>query len=298
MLYAAGAVGVLIGREGNVRQMVTITKENFSLEQICQSGQCFRMEQLTEGSYSLVALGRYLRMEQEGQRISFHCSQEEFDTLWKDYFDLDTDYGRMIVSVKEEDTYLKAAAAYGSGVRILRQELWEMIISFIISQQNNIKRIRKCIDLLCRAYGEEQQTEWGSTYFTFPTPRALAAAELEDLYRCNLGYRSRYVKETAVCVVKGLVDLERVTALAADGAASGWEEVYQELKKLCGVGDKVAACICLFSLHHLDAFPVDTHIARVMKERYPKGFPFEAYPGYAGVLQQYIFYYDLYRSKM
>ncbi len=275
--------------------MVRIEKEHFSLRQICESGQCFRLELLeeTEGQrgkvsrrYGLVAFGKYLMVSQCGSYVEFFCSREEFDSIWKGYFDLTEDYGRLIASIDPGDDYLCRAAAFGSGIRILRQDLWEMIISFIISQQNNIKRIRRCIELLCRTYGIKEKTPKGDTYYTFPTPEALMGASLDDLYACNLGYRSRYIKETARMVCEGEADLVKIRKM-------DYKEAVQELKKLCGVGEKVANCICLFALHQTDAFPVDTHINKVLKKQYPDGFPFDKYPGYGGSLQQYIFYYDL-----
>ena len=161
-----------------------------------------------------------------------------------------------------------------------------MIVSFLISQQNNIRRIRKCIDLLCRSYGEERQTENGRIYHDFPDAKVLCEVPLEDLYACNLGYRSRYIHETSLSIARGEVDLEAVKAM-------GHEEARAELLKLCGVGVKVAECICLFALHQTEAFPVDTHINKALGRWYPGGFPFERYKGYEGTLQQYIFYYDL-----
>lgn len=271
--------------------MVRITKDYFSIRQICESGQCFRLERL-EGEdgfdeiYGLTALGRYLEIRQKGNEITFDCSSREFDRVWKNYFDLEEDYGKIIGSIDPQDAYLLRAADYGSGIRILRQDLWEMIVSFLISQQNNIKRIRKCIDLLCRTYGEERQTENGRVYHDFPSAEALSGVPLEDLYACNLGYRSRYIHETSLSIVRGEVDLEAVKAM-------GHEEAREKLLKLCGVGVKVAECICLFALHQTQAFPVDTHINRVLNTWYAQGFPFERYKGYAGTLQQYIFYYDL-----
>lgn len=279
--------------------MITIENEYFSIRQICESGQCFRLELLEETEdqdgkvirrYGLPAFGKYLEISQCGRHVNLFCSQEEFDSVWKDYFDLAEDYGSLIASIDPEDVYLCRAAAFGSGIRILRQDLWEMIISFIISQQNNIKRIRHCIDLLCRRYGIEQKTPKGDSYFTFPAPEVLMAARLEDLYACNLGYRSRYVKNTACAVSRGEVDLGAIGGMDHKGAV-------EELRKLSGVGEKVANCICLFALHQTDAFPVDTHINKVLREQYPEGFPFEKYPGYGGSLQQYIFYYDLMNGK-
>ncbi|MBD5396145.1 MAG: DNA glycosylase [Lachnospiraceae bacterium] len=266
--------------------MINIEKQYFSLKQISESGQCFRLEQLGNERYGLTALGRYLEAQENQEEISFFCSREEFESVWKDYFDLGRDYGKIIACVEEEDDYLRKAVCYGSGIRILKQDLWEMIISFIISQQNNIKRIRKCIDYLCRKYGEEKRTEEGKIYYTFPSPEKLANVPLEDLYACNLGYRSRYIQKTARSVAEGELDLRIVQSMEYDVAKS-------ELLKLYGIGEKVADCICLFALHQLDAFPRDTHINKVLERQYTEGFPFEKYRGFAGVLQQYIFYYDL-----
>ncbi|MDE7333829.1 MAG: 8-oxoguanine DNA glycosylase [Lachnospiraceae bacterium] len=269
--------------------MVVITKDYFSIRQICESGQCFRLEKLGEEGvdrYGLTALGRYLEIGQTQNEIQFDCPEEEFKQVWRSYFDLDEDYGKIMGLIDERDAYLLEAAAFGRGIRILRQDLWEIIISFIISQQNNIKRIRKCIGLLCQKYGEKKVTERGISYYDFPSPQVLALASLEDLYACNLGYRSRYIRETALSVLRGEVDLARVSTM-------DYQAAKEELMKLCGVGTKVAECICLFALHQTDAFPIDTHINKVLARQYPDGFPFGRYKGYAGTIQQYIFYYDL-----
>lgn len=272
--------------------MVSITKDHFSIRQICESGQCFRLERLDEKKdiYGLTAMGRYLEIRQEENKISFDCSPQEFEQVWKNYFDLEEDYGKIIASIDKEDSYLLRAADYGSGIRILRQDLWEMIISFLISQQNNIKRIRKCIMLLCQNYGEKRQTQKGQYYYDFPSAEVLVAAPLEDLYACNLGYRSRYIHETSLSVARGDVDLDAVKVMDHDEAKG-------ELMKLCGVGVKVAECICLFALHQTEAFPIDTHIHKALTAWYPQGFPFERYKGYEGTLQQYIFYYDLMANR-
>ncbi len=266
--------------------MITIQSENFSMAQICASGQNFRMEECGNNRYCLVALGRYLEAIQEGSNISFDCSPEEFDSVWKTYFDLETDYAAIISGIDQTDKYLTAAAEYGKGIRILRQDLWEVMVSFLISQQNNIKRIRKCIRLLCENYGEKRTSQKGVAYFDFPTPDSLAKAQVEDLYACGLGYRSRYLYETANSVVHDEINLDKLWELDYDAAK-------KELVKLCGIGTKVADCICLCALHKTDAFPKDTHINKVLSAQYPDGFPFEKYGQNSGILQQYLFYYHL-----
>lgn len=266
--------------------MITVKNEFFSLEQIAVSGQCFRMDRLDDGRYCVIAADRYLCASQNGDMVSFECAEKEYEEFWKHYFDLDTDYGRYIAAIDKKDSYLMAAAEAGKGIRILNQDLWEMIVSFIISQQNNIPRIKKCISNICRAYGKHMTASDGTCYYSFPEPGALACLEEDALMECNLGYRSKYVVRTARDIDSGKFDMENLFKC-------GYGEARERLLKLYGVGGKVADCICLFALHKIDAFPIDTHIKQVLAEHYSQGFPFERYEGFAGVLQQYIFYYDL-----
>lgn len=272
--------------------MVNVKTADLSIQQISESGQCFRLNRIAGERYALVAFGKYLEIEQRGNELLFSCTQEEYDEIWQQYFDMENDYGLYRNAVPAEDAYLLEAASFGSGIRILRQDLWEMLISFIISQQNNIKRIRKCIETLCERYGERITLEdadiTGSTavYYAFPDVQALAQASEEELRACNLGYRSRYIVGTVNSILSGEVDLEAVKRM-------DYVQAKAELLKLSGVGEKVADCICLFGLHHMDAFPVDTHIRKAVETHYPAGFPFDRYSGCAGVIQQYIFYYDL-----
>lgn len=169
--------------------MIKTNLSHFSIKQISESGQCFRMNQIAENRYALIAFGRYLEVEQKGEELLFACTQEEYDGMWREYFDLDNDYGQYRSTVPEQDLYLAEAMAFGSGIRILHQDVWEMLISFIISQQNNIRRIRKCIETLCERYGRKmcvansgavadasdggkeadgENTGNSKTYYTFP----------------------------------------------------------------------------------------------------------------------------------
>lgn len=266
--------------------MIEQIVDNFDLAQICQSGQCFRMNAQGEKRYSLVAGGYYLEVEQQGGKCIFYCDRAEFEDFWMGYFDLATDYASYMGRIAPGDSYLRGAAEFGSGIRILRQDLWEMIVSFLISQQNNIVRIRRCIENICTEYGEKLVSDRGQVYHAFPTPQALAGLKEDALMECNLGYRSKYVVRTARSVADGECDLEAIRRLP-------YPEAREELLKLYGVGEKVADCICLFALHHLEAFPVDTHIRQAMEAHYSQGFPMKRYEGCQGVLQQYIFYYEL-----
>ena len=252
--------------------MVEQRISHLSFSQICRSGQCFRMRECRDGVFEVIAGNRRLEVRQDGERCIFDCTQEVFDSFWKNYFDLDTDYSRYLERINPRDQYLVQAAAAGWGVRILRQDLWEMIVTFLISQQNNITRIRRCVENICEKYGQRCEDENGVVYYGFPER--------------NLGYRSKYVVRTAKRIALGDFDLEAVKAMSYSRAKPC-------LMTLFGVGEKVADCICLFSLHQLQAFPVDTHIRQVLDIHYKRGFPNRRYRGIQGVMQQYIFYYEL-----
>ena len=285
--------------------MVTIENNCFSIPQICESGQCFRLDAVSEDTYELLAGSRYLKIRVRenpseaadkdenanahtyayGETI-LYCMQEEYETFWKEYFDLSVSYSDYIDQIDAQDDYLKSAAAFGSGIRILRQDTWEMIITFILSQQNNIPRIKGLIRTLSERYGKRRETPDGKVYYTFPGAEELSQATEEELRELKLGYRSRYICQTAKMIAGGEIDLDALKEME-------YMEARTELMRLSGIGGKVADCICLFALHQMDAFPVDTHIKKVLELHYPGGFPFERYKGCAGVMQQYIFYYDL-----
>lgn len=275
-----------------MRKMVKREIPDFDLYQICRSGQCFRMTATDDGRVQILAGARFLEAER-GERENewlFSCGEEEFEQFWAPYFDLEQDYGRWISAVNPNDRYLQAAVRCGSGIRILRQDLWEMIVSFLISQQNNITRIRRCIENICGAYGESMTDGNGAHWHAFPTPQALAGLDEDTLKACNLGYRSKYVVRAAKSVRSGEIDLDAVGRM-------NYKEAREELLKLFGVGEKVADCICLFSLHHLQAFPVDTHIRQALDAHYKRGFPNRRYRGFQGVMQQYMFYYELFGKE-
>ena len=287
--------------------MVTIENNCFSIPQICESGQCFRLDAVSEDTYELLAGSRYLKIRIRenpaeaagGEKNAYahgepnahgetilYCTQEEYETFWKEYFDLSASYSDYIARIDRQDDYLKSAAEFGSGIRILRQNTWEMIITFILSQQNNIPRIKGLIRTLCEKYGERRETPDGRVYDTFPRAEELAQATEEELRELKLGYRSKYICQTAKMIAGGDIDLDALREME-------YPQARTELMRLSGIGGKVADCICLFALHQMDAFPVDTHINKVLERHYPDGFPFERYQGCAGVMQQYIFYYDL-----
>ena len=266
--------------------MTERTIPDFDLDQIARSGQCFRFRPLGERHYALVAGGRYLEVSQQGQTVRFDCPEDEFEAVWRPYFDLDADYGRYKSAVAKRDKYLQSAVAAAGGLRILRQELWETIVCFIISQQNNIARITKCVENLCLLFGETCYNKSKQVYNAFPSAERLAACTADELAPIRLGYRAKYIVAAARQVASGEVDLDAVRRM-------DYAHAKAELMRLTGVGVKVAECICLFALHHIDAFPIDTHIRQMLDAHYPKGFPLRRYRGFAGVMQQYTFYYEL-----
>ncbi len=280
----------------------------FHIDQIADSGQCFRMVPYGAG-YSVISGSHFLVISQQEQTVTFSCAEEEF-SFWEQYFDLETDYQTFIDSVSPEDTYLKQAAKYGSGIRILRQDLWEMILTFIISQQKTIPNIRALVELLSVRYGTRLEIpenlripDGPACYYTFPSPQQLSHAALKDLLVLKLGYRAKYIKQVCEDACEGRLDLPRLTCMDYLSALT-------YLKQFYGIGEKVANCVCLFGLHHIDAFPVDTWIKKILLSQYapqtrlPEGLAetkvydlliqryFSRYKGFAGVMQQYIFYYE------
>lgn len=267
-----------------------INNKNFNLKQIADSGQCFRMNPISDNKYGLIAFGRYIELEQiEEDIVEINCNNEDYVGIWKNYFDIDYDYGWIVDSLKEgRDEFLKEAATWGSGIRILRQEPFEMLISFIISQNKNIPSIKACIERICQGYGKKLiDDKTGKTYYTFPTAEKLANAKQDDLRALKLGYRDEYIIGAARRVLNGEIDFDYLKTCSH-------EEAVETLKKIRGIGDKVANCISLFGLHHIEAFPIDIWMKRVLSDIYDNKFDPGRYQGYAGIVQQYMFYYIRY----
>jgi N-glycosylase/DNA lyase len=267
-----------------------IQSNNFSLKQIADSGQCFRMNLVSDNKYSLIAHRRAIELTQlTHDTIEINCSNEDYELLWKDYFDIEFNYEEIVKYLIEgEDEFLKRAAAFGSGLRIVKQEPFEALISFIISQNKNIPAIKNSIERLCELYGELQDYDEDpgniKQFYAFPTPEALASAKKEDLKKTGIGYRDEYVIKAAQAVYRGDLDLNKLK----NGSI---EEALKEMKCLFGVGEKVANCVSLYGLHHIDAVPIDLWIARILKDVYDNVFDWDRYKGYAGIVQQYMFLY-------
>lgn len=250
---------------------------NFDLAQTLDCGQAFRWSEC-DGRWSGIAGGRYIELYQENGSIVIEgATPEDFYSFWSHYFDLERDYGAIIESVSTNDT-VRAAAEYGGGIRILNQEPWEALCSFIISQNNNIPRIKGIIERLCEGFGEK--TEGG---YTFPSAKKIATLTLEDLAPLRCGFRAKYILDAARRVAEGEIILENLKGIDFDTAQS-------ELMRIKGVGPKVADCTLLFGLGHIEAFPKDVWIKRALEEYFGGELP-ECAREYAGIVQQYIFYY-------
>lgn len=269
--------------------MITLQLTNFCPAQIADSGQCFRFQKTEDCAYRLIA-GKHVlqvRKKENGECI-FDCSRTEFDRLWKPYFDLDTDYAAFIAKVPSSDLFLSSAVKAGSGIRILRQDPWEMLITFIISQRKNIPAIKSAVELLSQKFGEPIG-DFSPPVFSFPSAKALAAQSPEILRGCGLGYRADYIYKAACMVASGQINLAAAAALDDDA-------LFALLLTIPGVGVKVANCVLLFGFHRIGAFPRDVWINRIIDEEYGGSFAPEQYSGRAGVIQQYMFYYARYRT--
>jgi len=265
-----------------------ICRDDFDLVKIFECGQCFRWNMDEKGVYTGVALGKAARIRMENDRIYISGTVEDFEKIWYRYFDFGRNYAE-IRSKLQVDDYMKDASAYGAGIRILNQDRWEGLCSFIISQCNNIPRIKKIVETLCRCFGDETELD-GEKFYTFPSAAKIAKLQVEDLAPLRCGYRAPYIIDAAKAVASGEVDLDRL----AEGSV---ENAISVLKKMNGIGDKVANCVVLFSLQMLSAFPIDVWMKKAIDEHYGKGFDVKIFGEYAGIAQQYMFYYQRERDK-
>ena len=253
--------------------------KNFDLAMTLDCGQAFRWKE-DNGVWSGVAFGKRLKISKENESIVFFdTSKEDFENIWSDYFDFSRDYGKIIDDIKS-DEILKKASDFGYGIRILNQEPFETLCSFIISQNNNIPRIKGIIDRLCKKYGQKIDDD----LYSFPDAETLSKLTVDDLSDIRMGFRAKYIIDASQKVASGEVNLSDLFSLDTDTART-------ELMKIKGVGPKVADCTLLFSLKHFDAFPKDVWIKRAVEVLFPQGLP-ECANGYKGIVQQYIFYYS------
>lgn len=272
--------------------MIKISSEYLDMRKIADSGQVFRFNKTDDGSYDLIANNKHLRIQKliDNKDINIYeldCSEEDYNKIWKDYFDIDTDYSIYTDDLDENDVYLQKACEYSKGIRILRQDKWEMLISFIISQRKSIPAIKSSIEKMAVNLGEEIDDR----IYAFPKPQEILSADDTVLETCGLGYRLPYIRAAARDVIENGVDLYDSDNLSD-------EELLEKLKEFKGVGVKVANCVLLFGYHRIGAFPIDVWVEKILNNHYDGTFPMERYKGYAGVLQQYMFFYEREKSNV
>ncbi|MBO6230334.1 MAG: DNA-3-methyladenine glycosylase 2 [Ruminiclostridium sp.] len=251
------------------------------LRQTLESGQCFRWRRQEDGSYIGISGCHILKIAQTDDGAILTVRDKTEADYWLGYFDSATDYEAVIKQFSPDRT-LSEAAAENRGIRILRQEPFETLISFIISQNNNIPRITGIISRLCESFGDRISDEYGGMY-SFPDAKRLAALTPDDLAPLRAGFRVRYILDAAYKVADGTVDLGSIRAMSYDDGKA-------YLKTITGVGDKVADCVLLFAYHKTEAFPSDVWIKRIVAEYYSDGLP-ECMGDYKGIAQQYLFEY-------
>lgn len=271
----------------------------FELKDIFECGQCFRFNKKEDGSYTGVVGNNVINVKKVDNEIHVKSvGEDNLEELVINYFDLNRDYEQIKDKLSKIDENMEKSISYGKGIRILNQDLWEMIISFIISANNNIPRIKGIIDRMSERYGRKIIFE-GKEYYTFPTVDELSKASVEDLRTLGLGFRDVRVYETTKIIKNKEVDLEQLKN------EKDFNKVRNTLLTLPGVGPKVADCILLFStLKRWEAFPIDVWVRRVMNELYIKNpdetkvkkeeiekIAYEKFGNLAGVAQQYLFYW-------
>ena len=274
-------------------------QESFNLVHIFECGQCFRWNKDSDGSYVGVVNKAVIKVEKNIEKVIFtgKCKNLNFEELIRYYFDLDTNYSEYKEKLSKIDNNMKESIKFGEGIRILNQDLWECIISFIISANNNIPRIKKIIERLSRTYGEKIEFE-GKDYYTFPTAQELSQASIQDLRDLGLGFRDKRIYNTTKMILSDEINLENLKKV------DNTERLREELLKLDGVGPKVADCILLFALKRLDVFPIDVWVRRVMNDLYIhnedenkvnkkelQNLAENKFLGLSGIAQQYLFYW-------
>lgn len=259
-------------------------RDDFDLQKIADSGQCFRVKEFAENTYRFITGTHILYIQKlEDTLYEISCDMSTWEQVWYPYFDLSRNYAEIRTRIKVRDRYLQAAAEAGCGIRVLRQDPWEMLITFIISQQKTIPAIKNCVETLCKNHGTLLPSSYEELY-SFPTSEQLLGVTDELLRDYKLGYRAPYLLDAIHMVAAGKLDPSSLASLSD-------RKLLESLKQVNGVGDKVANCICLFAYGRTRLAPVDTWIKKVIDQKYRGKNPFPRYGDAAGIMQQYIFYY-------
>lgn len=260
---------------------------------IFECGQAFRWEKEKDNSYTVVAKGKVINIAKQNEDIIINnTNAEDFIDIWQDYFDLNTDYTNIKLWLDNDDI-MKKAIGFGHGIRILNQDEFEIIISFMISANNRIPMIKKVIENLSYNFGDKIGEYNGKLYYSFPTEEQLAKADIDIIRSCKAGFRSERIKEAAMRIV----DERDIVYMLKE---KSYEDALEYLLSYKGIGNKVANCILLFSMKQFSTFPVDVWVRRVMQELYvPKTtsdkqireFAEHKFGSLSGYAQQYLFYY-------
>ena len=273
---------------------LVIKEKTFNLKYTLECGQCFRWERvsLKEDIYIGVISDRVIKIKQENDTFSIWSSKkEDLEKVVKEYFDLDKDYYKIEKNISKIDGNIKKALEYTSGIHILNQPLFETIISYIISANNNIKRISRSVNDISKMYGKEIEFD-NKKYYLFPTLEELKNTTIDDLLKCGVGFRARYIKHDVETFIKNKDFIEELKILSSENAL-------EKLSTLMGIGPKVADCILLFSLKHGEVFPVDVWVKRIMEKLYFKEntsmkkireYAKDNFKDHAGIIQQHLFY--------
>lgn len=264
-----------------------VTIKDFIPEHTFDCGQCFRWKKQPDGGYIGVAGGQVARIKADGESVTIDgITEKDYENFWKYYLDADRDYSEIKNAVSTNDI-MKSAVSFGGGIRILRQEFFETLISFIISQRSSIPKIKSSVEKMCSLWGNKIIFE-GKVYYTFPSPEKIASLTEEDVRSVGVGYRAPYIIKAAQAVLNGDIKEEDLLNLDTYSAR-------KKLLTLYGVGDKVCDCVLLFSLGKYDLFPADVWIKRVMEESFntkdAKNIGESLFGSYSGFAQQYLFYW-------
>ena len=275
--------------------MVTVNIPFLDLLKVADSGQAFRIRVIDDAHVELVAFGRYLQIAKTAKdTFAFSCSEKEFEDIWKPYLDLGRDYGKIVRSIDKNDEYLMAAAKFGEGIRILKQDIFETTISYIISQRRSIPSITTSVERISKLCGKKIKAPklespfiapLEKEYYAFPTPEELNNLPYKDLENTGVGYRAPYIARAAEEFSSGKLDPDALSALSDD-------DLYKALTAMYGVGTKVANCVMLFAFARTGRFPVDVWIQRIEDRYYNGHFDCTPYPDTAGIMQQFMFYYE------
>lgn len=270
-----------------------VTIKDFVPEHTFDCGQCFRWERQADESYIGVAGGQAVRIKADGDCVTIDgCTEKDYENFWRKYLDADRDYGKIKKAVSTNNV-MEKAVTFGHGIRILKQEFFETLISFIISQRSSIPKIKSSVEKMCRLWGDEIKFE-GKSYYTFPSPEKIASLTEDDIRKAGVGYRAPYILKSAKAVLDGEIDGESLEALDTPAARAS-------LLSLYGVGDKVCDCVLLFSLAKYDLFPADVWIKRVMQEKFDsldaKSTGEDLFGTNSGFAQQYLFYWKKFNKE-